>query len=173
VSAFFKELKSRGVHTALDTSGECRPDSLESILPYTDLLMYDIKEIDPARHREFTGTGNELILENLVHAAEYAAVHTMPRAIWIRTPVIPGATDRRENIAGIGEFIAARLRGKASRWELCAFNNLCRDKYRRLGREWAFGSSSLMKRESMEELYRTAQSSGVDPAIVCWSGSTE
>src|SRR5208283_3521761 len=102
VSAFFKELKSRGVHTALDTSGQCQWNSFEMILLHTDLLMYDIKDIDPARHREFTGSGNELILDNLIRAAEYATGHMTPREIWIRTPVVPGATDRRENIAGIG-----------------------------------------------------------------------
>jgi pyruvate formate lyase activating enzyme len=173
VAAIFKELMSRGIHTALDTSGQCPWDSLDMIFPYTDLLLYDIKEIDTARHREFTGSGNERILDNLTRAAEYARNHTRPKEIWIRTPVIPGATDRNENIAGIGSFIAGHLHGMATRWELCAFNNLCRDKYRRLGKEWAYGASGLMEREAMEELSRTAQSSGVDPAIVCWSGSTE
>ena len=163
VAAFFKELMSRGIHTALDTSGQCTWESLDMIFPYTDLLLYDIKEIDPDRHREFTGSGNERILDNLIRAAEYTRGHTRPREIWIRTPVIPGATDRKENIAGIGSFIAAHLHGTVTRWELCAFNNLCRDKYRRLGKEWAFGASGLMEREAMEELSRTAQSSGVDP----------
>ncbi len=173
VAAFFRELKSRGINTALDTSGQCRHDSLEAILPYTDLLMYDIKEIDPVRHREFTGSDNKLILENLVRVSNYAEAHMTPREMWIRTPVIPGATDRRENIAGIGAFIADKLAGRVSRWELCAFNNLCRDKYRRMGKDWCFASSKLMSRESMEELFNTARMSGVDPAIVCWSGLTE
>jgi len=46
--------------------------------------------------------------------------------------VIPGATDSSENILGIGDFIKENLEGAIVRWELCAFNNLCRDKYVRL-----------------------------------------
>ncbi|MBN2078368.1 MAG: glycyl-radical enzyme activating protein [Spirochaetes bacterium] len=170
VAAFFGELKRRGIHTALDTSGQCRPEQLDAILPHADLLLYDIKEIDSARHAEFTGSGNELILANLIHAAEFARDRIMPREIWIRTPVIPGATDRRENILGIGAFIAANLAGSVTRWELCAFNDLCRDKYLRLGCDWPYGGRGLMERETMEELAGAACESGVDPAIVGWTG---
>jgi pyruvate formate lyase activating enzyme len=173
VSEFFKELKHRGVHTALDTSGLCPRESLEAILPYTDLVLYDIKEIDPIRHREFTGAGNELILENLLFTGDFIRSRIPRREMWIRTPVIPGATDRGDNIAGIGAFVAEHLNGVVTRWELCAFNNLCRDKYRRLGTEWQYGTSGLMKLEEMEALAAAARRSGIDPDIVRWSGSTE
>ncbi|HOD15094.1 MAG TPA: glycyl-radical enzyme activating protein [Spirochaetota bacterium] len=172
VSAFFKELKSRGVHTALDTSGHCPWKSLEQILPHADMVLFDLKEIDPLRHREFTGAGIDLIHENLKKIAEYVRNHVLPREIWVRTPLIPGATDREENIAGIGAFIAENLRGVATRWELCAFNNLCRDKYRRLGREWAFASAGLLEPEKAEALVVAAKRSGVDPGIVRLTGAT-
>jgi pyruvate formate lyase activating enzyme len=173
VSEFFKELKRLGVHTALDTSGLCPRESLEKILSFTDLVLYDIKEIDPIKHREFTGTGNELILENLLYTGDFVRDRIPRRDLWIRTPVIPGATDREDNIAGIGAFIAAHLNGVVTRWELCAFNNLCRDKYRRLGTEWQYGTAGLMKLEEMEELAAAARASGVNPDIVRWSGATE
>ncbi|TFH38376.1 MAG: radical SAM protein [Chrysiogenales bacterium] len=171
VSAFFKELNHRGIHTALDTSGQCRPEQLDLILPYTGLLLYDIKEIDSARHAACTGSGNERILENLLHAASFTRGHVMPKEIWIRTPIIPGATDRSENLLGIGAFIAAHLSDVTTRWELCAFNDLCRDKYLRLGREWPLGGRGLMERDVMEELAEAARGSGVDPGIVRWTGS--
>ncbi len=170
VAAFFRELKRRGIHTALDTSGQCRPEQLDMILPHADLLLYDIKEIDSARHAEYTGSGNERILANLIHAADFARDRIMPREIWIRTPIIPGATDRRENIMGIGAFIASNLKGRVTRWELCAFNDLCRDKYLRLGMPWPYGGRGLMERETMDELADVARRSGVDPAIVAWTG---
>jgi pyruvate formate lyase activating enzyme len=173
VTEFFKELKSRGIHTALDTSGQCAREALGMILPYSDILLYDMKEIDPERHRRFTGTTNGHILDNLVYAAEFVRGHLMPRGIWIRTPVIPGMTDRPDNMAGIGRFIADRLGDVVTRWELCAFNNLCADKYRRLGREWPFGSAGLIGRDVMEELCQAARSSGVDPGIVAWTGATD
>ncbi len=172
VAEFFSRLKRRGIHTALDTSGHCPREQLDTILPHADLVLYDLKEIDPDRHRELTGSGNSLILDNLVHVAHYVRGRVPRREIWIRTPVIPGATDRRENITGIGGFIAEHLGGVAARWELCAFNNLCRDKYRRLGKEWGFGAAGLVDRGTMEMLADAAKSSGVDPSIVRWSGST-
>ncbi len=173
VSAFLKELKARGIHTALDTSGQCSRAYLDMLLPYTDLVLYDIKEIDTDKHRQFTGSGNDMILENLLHVAGYIGTHVLPRELWIRTPVIPGSTDLAENIAGIGAFIAGHISDKVSRWELCAFNNLCRDKYRRLGMDWAYREAKLLDRKTMERLTDTAKSSGVSPDIVRWSGSTD
>ena len=83
-----------------------------------------------------------------------------PRELWIRTPVIPGATATAENIMGIGAFIGSVLQGAVSRWDLCAFNNLCRDKYRRLGLEWAFDRTELLQRAFMEEMAEAARQSG-------------
>jgi len=59
-----------------------------------------------------------------------------------------------------------------SRWELCSFNNLCKDKYQRLGLDWVFKDSELMTKAQMEELAAIARESGVNPAIVHWSGTT-
>ncbi len=172
VSAFLQELKARGIHTALDTSGQCSRAYLDMLLPYTDLVLYDIKEIDPERHRRFTGSGNETILENLIHVAGYIGAHVLPRELWIRTPIIPGATDNVETVTAIGSYIARAIGGSVSRWELCAFNNLCREKYRRLGMEWTYGGAGLIDRETMERLAAAARASGVDPGIVVWTGST-
>jgi len=169
--ALLKELRSRGIQTALDTCGQVSRTVLAGLLPYVDILLYDLKEIDPKKHKAFTGSGNEKILTNAVFAAHFKKTHPYPRALWIRTPVIPTATDTVYNIQGIGDFIETNLEGAVDRWELCAFNNLCRDKYRRLGMDWSFADCSLPERSRMEELTRVAQSR-VSPSIACWSGST-
>jgi len=169
---FLQELRRRGIHTALDTCGHLPRDVLLSLLPHVDLLLYDIKEIEPDRHREFTGSSNERILENLISAVRYIESRETPASLWIRTPVIPDATARAENIRGIGNFIAQRLGGRVERWELCSFNNLCRDKYCRLDMDWRFKDYSLLNGNFMEELAWVARNSGVDPATVCWSGPT-
>ena len=102
------ELKKLGIKTALDTCGFCSKESLEKILPYTDIVLYDLKEIDPVKHKEYTGFSNEKILANLIDLAEYSEHHDSPPEIWIRTPIIPGTTDNETNILGIGKFIAKR-----------------------------------------------------------------
>jgi pyruvate formate lyase activating enzyme len=170
--SLLKELKERRIQTALDTCGQVSQSVLTSLLPYVDILLYDIKEIDSERHKKFTGTGNEKILVNAIFAANYKKTHPTPKTLWIRTPVIPGATDTAENIRGIGDFISANLRGTIARWELCAFNNLCRDKYKRLAIDWPFADKELQEKGLMEELVQIARSR-VTPSIVCWSGSTK
>ncbi len=169
---FLKALRERGLHTALDTCGQCSQKALDRMLPYTALVLFDLKLIDPEAHRRFTGYSNKQILYNVKYVAEYIASHVQPQALWIRTPMIPEATAARKNVAGIGRFIAQELSGAVSRWELCAFNNLCRDKYLRLGKKWAFHDSPLLTAGEMEEMAETARKSGVNPEIVVWSGST-
>jgi len=170
VAAFFKRLKEMGIHTALDTCGFYTQKALDKILPYSDLVLYDLKEIDPVKHNNFTGNSNELILNNLIHIYDYMKKHDNPRDLWIRTPVIPGVTETEENISGIGTFIATHLKNGVAKWELCSFNNLCSDKYLRLGLDWAFKDSLLLTKDRMEELTDIAMNSGIDPDIVSWSG---
>lgn len=170
--SLLSELEKQGIRTALDTCGQVSRGVFATLLPLTDLLLFDLKEIDVEKHRRFTGRSNELILENAVFAAEYIRRHKRPRTFWIRTPLIPGATATAENIQGIGAFIAGHLEGTVDRWELCAFNNLCRDKYERLGIHWDYAPTPLLSREQMESFAAEARRSGVDPSIVIWSGST-
>ncbi|MDD4092586.1 MAG: glycyl-radical enzyme activating protein [Smithellaceae bacterium] len=166
-----KELRAVGISTALDTCGQAPQKTLAALLPYVDVLLYDLKEIDEEKHKRFTGAGNAKILENAVFAARFKKDHPYPRTLWIRTPVIPNATDTPENIAGIGRFIDENLKGAVDRWELCTFNNLCRDKYKRLGLNWTFADTELMEKTVMENLADVAKSAA-PKTNVCWSGST-
>ena len=168
-----KKLKESGIHTALDTCGMCSRKALKELLPYTDLLLFDLKEINQQEHRRVTGTTNEKILENLIFMRDWMQSNSRPSQLWIRTPIIPDATATGENIRGIGKFISANLDGLVNRWELCAFNNLCRDKYLRLDLNWAYKDSDLLSNLLMEKMAAIARNSGVDPAIVLWSGSTK
>jgi pyruvate formate lyase activating enzyme len=167
--AFFKQLKEDGIHTALDTCGLGTPAAYEKILPYTDLILYDIKEIDPEKHGLFTGSSNEKVLGNLKLISEWMNINHMPRELWIRTPIIPDATGTEENIMGIGKFIYENKLHPA-RWELCAFNNLCKDKYRQLGTKWLFEKEDLLSAEKMEHFLEIARNSGAERQIVMATG---
>jgi pyruvate formate lyase activating enzyme len=172
VGAVLKGLREKGIHTAIDTCGYCSREALERLLSYSAMVLYDMKLIDPQVHKKFTGFSNARILENLKYVADYMGSHVYPRQLWIRTPVIPGATAFHENITGIGRWIASNIKDVVNRWDLCAFNNLCRDKYLRLDQKWAFQDEELLSALFMEELAQTARDSGVNPEIVVWSGST-
>lgn len=172
VVEFLKRMKQNGIHTALDTCGMGTHTAYEKILPYTDLILFDVKEIDSAKHKTFTGSGNEKILEKLKLLSEWIRVNESPKALWVRTPVIPNTTDTEENILGIGKFIAENDI-HPERWELCAFNNLCADKYLRLGTQWKYENYGLFEEETMNHLVDIAKSSGVDEQTILWTGSVK
>jgi pyruvate formate lyase activating enzyme len=166
-------LKAAQVHTALDTCGLCARPVLERLYPLVDLFLFDLKLIDSTRHRQHTGQDNSIILDNLHWLTRRIAGEQNGKKLWIRTPLIPGATDDPENITAIGRFIANETGGSIARWELCAFNNLCRDKYRRLGIEWAYASSPLLTQEELDRAGATARASGINPSIVFVTGATK
>jgi pyruvate formate lyase activating enzyme len=172
VARFLAQVQAEGIPTALDTCGLAAQPSLEKVLPHVDLVLFDLKEIDPARHQAFAGQDNAAILKALLFVREHIVQRAPETRLWVRTPLIPGATASRENLLGLGSFLSAHLDGLVERWELCAFNNLCRDKYRRLGMTWAYGGTPLLTEKELAELEGWAGESGVDPAMVVATGST-
>jgi len=169
--ALLEKLLERGIQTALDTCGFAAPAAWEQVLPLASLVLFDLKLMDPVRHRKLTGQSNELILGNFAAVVDAVRLRTRRLSLWVRTPLIPGATATRENLLAIGRFLANSAQGAVERWELCAFNNLCRDKYSRLGIEWDYALTPLMKQEELEEAAANARASGVDPGIVSVTGA--
>ncbi|MHA1972468.1 MAG: glycyl-radical enzyme activating protein [Candidatus Hodarchaeales archaeon] len=170
VTEFFKRCKELGFHTALDTCGILPKKRYLPLLRYTDLILYDIKEIDPEKHRKFTGVSNERILQNIKWLIE-KTLEFPSLKIWIRTPIIPKYTGTEDNIRRIGEFIVNELHNKIERWDLLAYNNLAKDKYERMDLSYLCEGLELYTKEEMEEFYRIAQSTGANN--VQWSGLTK
>ena len=96
-----KMLKENGVHTAVDTAGNIPFESLERVLPYTDIFLYDIKCIDEKLHKKGTGVSNRLILENLDRLISLGA------DIVVRVPMIP-SFNGSEELVKIKEYIEKR-----------------------------------------------------------------
>ena len=94
-----KECKRNGIHTAVDTAGHVPFESFQKLLPYTDLLLYDVKCYDSEKHKRYTGVGNELILENL------RKLLISQKRIWIRIPIIPDVNDTVEEMQAIRQFL--------------------------------------------------------------------
>ena len=163
---FLKKCKDNGISTALDTCGYASRKIFEKILPYVDLILLDIKEIDKKKHKDYTGVTNDLILENAIWISKY--IQENNKKIWIRTPIIPKYTGTDENIKGIGEFIVNKLKNIPERWDLLAFNNLCIAKYERLNMDWTLKDFSMMSRNEIEHFYHIAESTGAKN--VRWSG---
>lgn len=160
-----KKLTAAGIHTALDTCGYCKWEILEQFVDYVDLFLYDLKIYDNLEHKKYMGQENQLILDNFEYLVKKCKEQNI--TLWVRTPIIPGATDSDENISALAKIID----NKIDLWELCAFNNLCGDKYQRLNTEWEYCSTPLMSAKRMTELVNIAKQNGVNN--VKWSGMTQ
>lgn len=105
VTEFFRQAKSMGIHTALDTSGalftreEPFLGKFLELLKYTDLVLYDIKHIDMAAHMELTGRSNV----NILDCATFLSEQGVP--VWIRHVLVPGKSDDDLFLTRLSEFI--------------------------------------------------------------------
>jgi pyruvate formate lyase activating enzyme len=127
--ALMSEARARGLHTALDTSGYGPWAALDHVRPFVDLFLYDLKLVDDARHRRYTGVSNASILANL--RALSAAGHR----IVLRMPVLTGVNDDDDNVRAAA-VLAAGLEG-LERVALLPYHPLGADKYPRVGRSEA------------------------------------
>jgi len=166
---FLKKCKENGISTALDTCGYASKNVYEKLLPYIDLILLDIKEINSKKHEQYTGVPNTLILENSIWISDY--VKENGKILWIRTPIIPNYTATEENIKGIGEFIVNKLHNIPERWDLLSFNNLCTAKYERLDLDWVLKDFPLISTNEMDDFTEIGKNLGVKN--VQWSGLTK
>jgi pyruvate formate lyase activating enzyme len=95
------DAKKQGWHTAVDTCGHAPFADFAKIMPLVDLFLYDLKIIDPAKHRRLAGLPNGLILKNLLKLSRGA------RSLAIRIPLIPGSNDSQTDIEQLADFCAA------------------------------------------------------------------
>lgn len=116
----------RGIHRCIDTAGLAKTETLLDVAERTDLFLFDLKLMDSARHKAWTGIGNELILQNLQALAETRV------AIQIRLPLICGVNTDAENIAATAAFVAA-LPGATKPISLLPYHNISSGKDRKLG----------------------------------------
>jgi pyruvate formate lyase activating enzyme len=119
-----QKLYNRNVHTAVETTGFTRWESIEPLLPFTNLFLFDIKHIQSEKHFAFTGVANERILVNLEKLAR------SPVEIIIRIPIIPGINDDLENLNSIA-ILAVRL--SIPEVHLMPFHQFGKEKYSRFG----------------------------------------
>jgi len=172
VRELLQRCQNQGIHTALDTCGEAPLKNLKEVLPYTNLVLLDLKIMDAGLHAQWTGAENHQILRNL-RCIISEVERREDLKLWIRTPLIPEATATSENISEIARFIRDEVGDAVSRWELCTFNPLCENKYAQLGKSWRFGGVPLMQYDDASHLWNLAlQESGFTQERLHLSGRT-
>lgn len=154
---FFEGCHQRGFHTALDTCGYVQWKILETILEDTDLVLFDIKHMDPVRHRQLAGVDNGLILQNLRNLA-YKRIPTI-----VRVPLTPGYNDSEEDLDLLANFL---LHLSMLRVDILPYHRLGVSKYRRIGEEYKLNDVKLYSEEEIEMIKQTFQEKGFEVAIV-------
>jgi pyruvate formate lyase activating enzyme len=97
LGSLLKSLKARQIHLVLETNGYFNFDVFSrKILPYVDLVYFDVKIADPETHQKHTGKGNHKIFDNLTRL-----LREKPAAVQPRIPLVPGITTSRENLSSI------------------------------------------------------------------------
>lgn len=126
-----EDIGREGVHRAVDTSGYAAEEILRQIAAHTDLFLYDLKLMDPAKHMDYTGVDNRLILRNADRLLEAGA------KVIFRIPVIPGVNDTEAEISAFLDFFHER-EGTFREVHLLPYHKTGTAKYRRLEREYSF-----------------------------------
>ena len=155
-AAILQLCKQAKIHTAIETCGFADWPALEEVLRYTDLVLYDLKEMDPVLHRKYTGVDNNQILENLKKIDDQMALE-----IWVRVPLIPGYNDDKENLLATARFVKENLH-KCTQIHLLPFHRLGEGKYEQLENEPNGFSSTVPEDSYMESLRDYVRSFGLD-----------
>ncbi|MCR5815441.1 MAG: pyruvate formate lyase-activating protein [Ruminococcus sp.] len=135
VTELFTLARQHGIHTCIDTSGITfdpnDTSKLDKLLPLTDLVMLDIKHIDPERHKALTGQDNK----NILAFAEYLAKNN--KELWIRHVLVPNVTDDEYYLHKLGEFIGGLKTLKAL--DVLPYHTMAKAKYESLGIPYPLG----------------------------------
>ena len=142
LTEILKRCKESGIHTAVDTAGHVPYESFERVLPYTDLFLYDIKCVDSEKHRQYTGVGNELILENL------KKLLTLGAPVWVRIPIVSAVNDSECEMKNIRGFLD--MHGLPKKVELLPYHAMGEHKYSAIGK--TVQTFSAPSEEKMNEL---------------------
>jgi len=119
------------LHRAVDTCGYAGRATLLQVARRADLVLYDLKHMDPEVHEKYTGVNNELILENL------KALSCLDVRIRIRYPLIPGVNDDRRNVQAMGRFLQQLHR--AVDIDILPYHDVAGSKYQRFGYAYRLG----------------------------------
>ncbi len=153
-----RTLKTEGISVGVDTSGHVPWANVERVLPYVDFFLWDIKHMNPQRHKELTGTSNELILNNL------RAVSERKVPVYVRIPVIPSYNDSDENIAATCEF--SRSLPTLAEIDLLPLHHLGKARYDSLDRSYPIADLHLVPDAVVQGLKALVESYGLKACVI-------
>jgi len=151
--------KDMGIHTAIETSGYADWEAVASVLPFLDLIFFDLKQTDSARHQEHTGVSNQLILENLKRIAS----DLRDAKLVVRIPFVPGYNGDEDTLKEMFSWLA-EVKGVV-RVELMPYHRLGMAKYDGLGRSYQLRGIEQVQHRELARFVDLGKRYGLDVRI--------
>ncbi len=143
VKEFFKLCKKENIHTALDTSGNFMNEKVKELLEYTDLVLLDIKTINPDLHPILTGVK----LENSLRFLDY--LQEIKKPTWIKHVVVPTITDKATDLKALSIYL--KKYSIVEKVELLPYHSIGAYKYKELNKKYALDGIPDLSKEQLEE----------------------
>lgn len=143
--------KAQGWNTAMETTGVGSEAAIEEVIPYVDTVLLDIKHMDTAKHKRYTGIGNESVLKNVPRICQLS--NTV-----IRVPVVPGFNFSEEEIEQIAAY-AKTLMGIRT-IHLLPYHSFGENKYDLIGKDYTLKDVAPLKPEDLEEYRKMVEGHG-------------
>ena len=153
VLELLKQAKAADLHNAMDTSGHAKWEDLEEVFQYVDLVLFDMKHMDSEKHKEFTGIGNQLILENAKR------IRNLGKPMMLRIPVIPSCNDSLENMQAAADFF--KDFPTIEYVEFLPYHRLGESKWERLGMTYRLKGVETPSEERLDELQKPFEEAGM------------
>lgn len=142
------------IHTAIETCGNIPWKNFQDVIPYLDWIFFDLKHLDCEKHKEATGSGNALIVENAKQLSKEFGGRLL-----FRIPLIPGFNDSKENIASLIAFIKETGRNEIN---ILPLHHLGREKYLPLGKDYTGGSFTIPSIANLKAIKKAFNDSGIE-----------
>lgn len=150
VTELFQACKKENIQTCIESTFHASWGQIRKVLPYTDLIISDLKHMDPVKHKMHTGVDNHLILENLMKLADEG------REMILRIPVIPYVNDDMENIRKTADFIVDNMKGTVRTLQLLSFMRLGEEKYQSLGMPYKMEDLKINRKDFQDHVNEIA-----------------
>ena len=159
VAALFKLCRDNAIDTCIETCGFASIKALEKVLPYTSLVLFDVKLTDPAAHRKWTNRSNETIIRNL------GLIVKKGIPVIIRVPLIPGINDFEEELRSIARIAAGTLKGPV-RINLLPYHKFGLGKYQMLDRKYQLEELTTQTDAEIQKARQLFESFGLETEVV-------
>lgn len=157
VLALARACREKEIPTCLDTSGAVPWETLDRVCASVDLILYDIKAVDPDLHRKLTGRSSGLILGNLEKLSR------ANRPVILRYPFIPGCTDSAESQAAVADFLIEKTPYR--KIHILPFHHTAEGKYKALGMTDPMAGTAPPRPEAVQEAAQMFRARGFDARI--------